>query len=106
MTKPSLSWVAVAGTVLVLAFSAGTRAETADPLVKACLGQLELAESVCKCIANSADKELSKTQRGYVVAQLTGDEAASTKLEGEMTDTEVFDVGDWMDNAPAKCEFD
>ena len=105
MTKPSLSWDIVAGAVLVLALSAGVRVDAADPLVEACLSQLELTQTVCDCIAKSADEELSEMQRRYVVAELNGDEAASSQLESAMTDTEVFDVGDWMDNAPSICEF-
>lgn len=106
MTTASYSLATVAGAVLILAAVAGARADTADPLVEACLGQLELTQTVCDCIAKSADEKLSVTQRDYVVAQLTGDDAASSQLESEMTDTEVFDVGDWMDNAPAICEFE
>lgn len=82
------------------------RADADEALIDACLHQMELTSSVCDCIGKSADEELSATQQSYVVAQLTGDHDASDKLEGEMSDTEVFDVGDWMDNAPAKCEFE
>ncbi|MEM7121699.1 MAG: hypothetical protein AAF563_10510 [Pseudomonadota bacterium] len=106
MTQPSYSLATVAGAALVMALAVGVRAEAADPLVEACLGQLELTETVCDCIAKSADEKLSDSQRLYVIAELNGDTTTSSQLEGEMTDAEVFDVGDWMDNAPSICEFD
>ncbi len=106
MMKSSPIRTVAAGAALVLACAAGARAESADPLVEACLSQLALSETVCDCIAESADEKLSDTQRRYVVAELNGDETTASQLEGEMTDSEVFDVGDWMDNAPATCEFD
>ena len=106
MIKPSFSSAIAAGAVLGLTWFVDAHAEAADPLVEACLGQLELTQTVCDCIAKSADEKLSETQRLYVIAELNGDASTSSQLEGEMTDAEVFDVGDWMDNAPAICEFD
>lgn len=106
MITSSLSWTVAAGAVLIFACAAGTHVKAADPLIEACLSQLNLTETVCDCIASSADEELSEIQRRYVVAELNGDQATTSQLEDEMTDQDVFDVGDWMDNAPAKCEFD
>ena len=107
MTNPPLFRIALAVAALALMpHATALRADTADPLVTACLSQLALTQTVCDCIAASADEKLSETQRRYVVAELNGDAAATSRLEDEMSDADVFAVGDWMDNAPAMCEFD
>ena len=106
MTKSNLFCTTLAGAVMASAlFADGARADEVDKLIDACHSQLQLTDTVCDCIGEKASADLSDIQQRYVLAQLTGDQMASGQLESEMTDDDVFVAGDWMDNAPAICEY-
>ena len=106
MTKFTPFCAALAGVVMASALlTDGAHADEVDKLIDACHSQLQLTDTVCDCIGEKASADLSDIQQRYVLAQLTGDQTASDQLESEMTDDDVFVAGDWMDNAPAICEY-
>ncbi len=106
MSKSNLFYAVLSGALMAVTLVVGAaRADAVDKLIDACHSQLQLSDTVCDCIGNSAGAELTEIQQNYVVAQLTGDQETSDKLEKEMTDDDVFVADDWMDNAPAICEY-
>lgn len=107
MTKSMLFCTVLTGAVMASALLIhAARADVVDKLIGACHAQLQLSDTVCECIGQKAGSDLTDIQQRYVLAQLEGDQTTSDKLESEMTDDDVFVAGDWMDNAPAVCEYE
>ncbi len=96
---------AVLGALLASGLIAGqAHADAADDLVDECHVQLELSDSGCACIGESARRDLSETQQEFVLAQVTDDKAASDSLMQGMTVEEMTQAAEWMMSAPTDCE--
>ena len=96
---------AVLGAFLASSLFAGQAyADAADDLVDECHIQLDLSDSGCACIGESARRDLSETQQEFVLAQVTDDKAASDSLMQDMTVEEMTQAAEWMMSAPTNCE--
>lgn len=96
---------AMAGVFLASGLLAGQAlADAADDLVDECHIQLDLSDSGCACIGESARRDLSETQQEFVLAQVTDDKAASDSLMQDMTIEEMTQAAEWMMSAPTNCE--
>lgn len=77
--------------------------EHLDTLKRECGTQLGLSASGCQCISDSAAAELNDNQQAFVVAQVTGDNAEFTRLQGSMTMDEMMAAGTFVTTAPSRC---
>jgi len=104
MTMRSLN-IATLGLIFGLTVAAGdARADAAETLIEQCHIQLEMTDSGCDCIGNSARSDLTETQQEFVVAQVTDDQAAVQELQGGMTVDEMTEAAEWMMSIPVTCE--
>lgn len=96
---------AVFSAILASSLSTGqANADAADDLVDECHIQLDLSDSGCACIGESARRDLSETQQEFVLAQVTDDKAASDSLMQGMTVDEMTQAAEWMMTIPTECE--
>lgn len=98
---------AFAGALVVSSLVAGTaRADAVAALVEECLIQLEMTESACECVGDSAADELSLDEQDFVLALVWGDDAMADEIAQDLTDEEIDYSLAWMDQVPAECEFE
>ncbi|HXK53629.1 MAG TPA: hypothetical protein PK405_02995 [Hyphomicrobiales bacterium] len=104
MNKLHLAILALALAV-PLAAASGLRAaeQDIDTLRSECGKQLNLGESGCACIADTAAKELNDKQQALVAAMVTKDEGRSAQLRGEMNINEMTQAAGFMMRAPQLC---
>lgn len=62
-----------------------------------------MGESLCKCVSNKADSDLSEDGVAFLVAMITEDEANTDRLRSELSMQEVVKAGMFMTKAPAAC---
>jgi hypothetical protein len=68
-----------------------------------CLTSLNVPPGVCECIAETAASDLNDKQQAMVAAMVSGDQAQSAVLRGELTIEEITAAAGFMTNAPAAC---
>ena len=96
--------LAAAGLLLVLGSGGpGAVAGTSEVLERECHAQLNLPDSACTCIGDTAESDLNPKQQELVIAMVTKDEAASARLRGEMSVDEMTGAAEFMMTAPQDC---
>ncbi len=76
---------------------------SAEEFAAACNAQLEMPESVCECIGEKAESDLTQEERNFAYASITGDLEATEKLRAELGVDGAMKAGMFFVNAPADC---
>ena len=71
--------------------------------VAACTSQTNMGDELCSCVANKAQKDLSKDGFAMLLATLEEDRATADKLRRSMKIEEVTQAGMFMATGPAAC---
>ena len=90
---------------LALALTAcggGGGASSTAAIIDVCEAQLDMPEGLCDCVGEEA-KELSATERKFVVASLKQDAQETAKLRSEMAFTELTRAGMFFMTATQSC---
>ena len=74
-----------------------------DTLYRECKPQLNLSEAGCRCISDTAAKELNDNQQAMIAAAVTKNDAKSAQLRSEMSPEEMMKAANFMMNAPRRC---
>ncbi len=77
--------------------------DAADRLAEACMASTNMGRSMCECVANRAEEDLSDNAFEFVIASLNEDEDRAEQLRGELDMTELAQAGMFMTQAPAHC---
>lgn len=97
MQKLILGTLAAAG----ISASSAMADATLDEIRRQCGLQLKLSERGCSCIVERADDELNDSQRRFVVAKVTRDQAAERDLS--LSRAEMQEVTAFIQSAPRDC---
>ncbi len=107
MLNARMFCAAIAGALITSSLFVGTaRADAVEALVEECLIQLDMTESACECLGDSAAEELSLDEQDFVLALVWGDDAVADEIAQDLTDEEIDYSLDWLDQVPAECEFE
>ncbi len=70
----------------------------------ACRTQQWLSAVACPCIADRAMANLNGKQRAWLIAGVRKDQTEANRLQGEMTNDELLQVGTFMAQNPVECQ--
>ena len=69
----------------------------------ACMKEDGMTEAQCSCMADRAEKDLSKDAQQLMVAELEKDQARVQELSQKMSMQDAASVGTFLMNAMAQC---
>jgi len=93
----------VAAVLSIMCAPAGAVQADLDILYRECGPQLKLSDKGCRCISDSAAKQLNDKQQAYVAAAVARNRARAETLHGQMTLDELTQAGKFMARAPQVC---
>lgn len=86
---------------LVLAGCGGS--DVSSKLKSACMKDGDMTEAQCSCIADRAEKDLSKDAQAMLVAEMEEDRDRVNELSRQMSMQDAASVGTFMMNTTAQC---
>ena len=86
---------------LVLAGCGGSN--VSGKLKSACMKDSDMTEAQCSCIADRAEKDLSKDAQEMLVAEMEENRERVEELSKQMTMQDAASVGTFMMNTTAQC---
>ncbi len=101
--KIGIAVSAMVSALAVQSCGAGGGSDAADRLLEACMASTNIDRSMCECVANRAEEDLSGDALEFVIASLNEDEDRAEELRGELDMTELAQAGLFMTQAPAQC---
>jgi len=69
----------------------------------ACMKEEGMTEAQCSCIADRAEKDLSKDAQNMLVAEMEKDQARVQELSQKMSMQDAASVGTFLMNTMAQC---
>jgi hypothetical protein len=102
MRGPSVTFAGAAALSAALA-AAAAAADDYDILRSECAKQLGLSPAGCDCIAETARSDLSDQERGFVVAQVTGQQEQAASLQQDMNGDSMMKAMNFLATTPQKC---
>ncbi len=87
---------------LSFAATAGAN-EVTDALVAECHAQLQLGDSGCNCIGETAAQDLNEAQQELVLAMVRQEDARAAELRQQMPVEDTLAAAQFMASAPAAC---
>jgi hypothetical protein len=89
--------------VLCLVLGACGGSDVSDKLAAACMKDGGMTDAQCKCVADQAEKDLSKDAQEMVVAEMEENRARVEELSKTMTMQDAASVGTFLMNAVSQC---
>ena len=89
--------------VLLLASSALVSAAAVEDFITACQSSTNFEESICKCMAEKAQKRLSPPGFDFVTASMQKDDQETSRLRSELSFGELMATGTFLADTPAEC---
>lgn len=77
--------------------------DLSDKLEAACMKDGDMTEAQCSCVADRAEKDLSKDAQALVVAEMEENEARVDELSKTMSMQDAASVGTFLMNTMAQC---
>ncbi|MEQ9663617.1 MAG: hypothetical protein RLN87_13845 [Parasphingopyxis sp.] len=102
MEKRIFAFTLASGGLIGLAACGG---EPAPDFAAACTAQGELDTATCACLDEQADELPADVQR-FVIATISGDEAAAQELRGDLDDDEALQAGQFISTGVQQCLID
>ena len=77
--------------------------DLSDKLETACMKDGDMTDAQCSCVADRAEKDLSKDAQALVLAEMEENQARVDELTKTMSMQDAASVGTFMMNAMAQC---
>ena len=101
MNRSRVRTILIAATMLA---ASAAHADQRSDIDAACRTQQWLPDSACPCIADRAMKSLNEHQQAWLLASVRKDQTEATRLQGEMTQNELVELGTFMAQESLDCQ--
>jgi hypothetical protein len=98
----SMRATGLAAVLLMLSTGCGG-SDLSDRMTAGCLKDGDMTEAQCKCVADRAEKDLSKGAQEMIVAEMEDNRERVEELSKQMTMQDAATVGTFMMNAVGQC---
>jgi hypothetical protein len=89
--------------IVCLALAGCGGSDLSAKLTEACMKDGDMDRAACSCMADRAEKDLSKDAQALMLAEMEKDQARVQELSKNMTMQDAASVGTFMMNAMTQC---
>jgi hypothetical protein len=93
----------IAGVLVTGLVLAGCGSDLSDRMEAACMKDGGMTQAQCSCIADRAEKDLSKDAQAAIIAEMEEDRARVEELSKQMSMQDAASVGTFLMNVTQQC---